>query len=228
MIHKNTSGLPILYFGTPVAIISTINDDGSGNLAPISSLFWLGWRCIIGIDASSQTTANLLHSRQCVVNLPSIGQADAVNLLAKTTGSDPVPAHKKRKGYRHVKNKFKLASLTAQPSETVKPARVKECPVQMEAILEAFHEIAADDDHQKGGIFTMELRITRVYVDHNILVEGDQDRVDPNKWKPLIMSFQNLFTLSTQVAPSVLSSIPEKLYKAADRERALLEQKQSV
>jgi flavin reductase (DIM6/NTAB) family NADH-FMN oxidoreductase RutF len=35
----------ILYFGTPVVLISTVNEDGSHNLAPMSSVFWLGWRC---------------------------------------------------------------------------------------------------------------------------------------------------------------------------------------
>jgi hypothetical protein len=29
----------ILYFGTPVVLISTINEDGSYNLAPMSSAF---------------------------------------------------------------------------------------------------------------------------------------------------------------------------------------------
>src|ERR1700722_15646325 len=33
----------ILYFGTPVVLISTTNKDGSYNLAPMSSAFWLGW-----------------------------------------------------------------------------------------------------------------------------------------------------------------------------------------
>jgi flavin reductase (DIM6/NTAB) family NADH-FMN oxidoreductase RutF len=31
----------ILYFGTPVVVISE-NEDGSANLAPMSSAFWLG------------------------------------------------------------------------------------------------------------------------------------------------------------------------------------------
>ena len=46
----------ILYFGTPVVLISTLNDDGTSNLAPMSSAFWLGWRCILGLDASSKNT----------------------------------------------------------------------------------------------------------------------------------------------------------------------------
>jgi len=39
----------ILYFGTPVALISTLNPDGSPNLAPMSSAWWLGWSCMLGL-----------------------------------------------------------------------------------------------------------------------------------------------------------------------------------
>ena len=51
-----TSEPNILYFGTPVVVISTVNEDGSYNLAPMSSVFWLGWRCVIGISAFSKST----------------------------------------------------------------------------------------------------------------------------------------------------------------------------
>jgi flavin reductase (DIM6/NTAB) family NADH-FMN oxidoreductase RutF len=37
----------ILYFGTPVALVSSINEDGSTNLAPISSCWaWIGLCCL--------------------------------------------------------------------------------------------------------------------------------------------------------------------------------------
>jgi flavin reductase (DIM6/NTAB) family NADH-FMN oxidoreductase RutF len=32
----------ILYFGTPVVLLSTRNEDDTANLAPISSVSWLG------------------------------------------------------------------------------------------------------------------------------------------------------------------------------------------
>src|SRR5262249_61643519 len=82
---------PILYFGTPVVLISSLNEDGSANLAPMSSAFWLGWRCILGLAASSRTTENLRRTGECVLNLPSEEQVDAVDRLALTTGADPLP-----------------------------------------------------------------------------------------------------------------------------------------
>jgi flavin reductase (DIM6/NTAB) family NADH-FMN oxidoreductase RutF len=60
----------ILYFGTPVVLISSLNEDGSYNLAPMSSAFWLGWRCILGLSSVSKTPQNMRRTRECVLNLP--------------------------------------------------------------------------------------------------------------------------------------------------------------
>ncbi|TGD56757.1 flavin reductase family protein [Flavobacterium humi] len=211
----------ILYFGTPVALISTKNPVGTCNLAPISSVFWLGWRCIIGLGTASQTAQNLIRTKECVVNLPSVHQAEAVNRLAKTTGSNPVPEGKKMKGYRFEEHKFETAGFGKVPSETVKPFRVQECAVQMEAIVEAIHGLAEDDASQHGKIITVELRITRVYLDESIVFEDNPNRVDPDKWKPLIMSFQEFYTVGSKVHASTLAEIPENLYNTRDREVVL-------
>lgn len=84
-----TAEPPILYFGTPVVLISTLNEDGSANLAPMSSIFWLGWRCMIGLAQGSMTTENLMRTGECVLNLPSASQVEAVDRLALTTGRTP-------------------------------------------------------------------------------------------------------------------------------------------
>lgn len=44
--------------------------------------------------------------------------------------------------------------------------------------------------------------------------------VDPNKWRPLIMSFQQFYGLGEQVYTSPLSSTAEELYLSPDVERA--------
>ena len=49
----------ILYFGTPVALLSSNNPDGSANLAPMSSIFWLGWRAILGLAAATCSNRSL-------------------------------------------------------------------------------------------------------------------------------------------------------------------------
>ncbi len=126
----------ILYFGTPVALISTTNEDGTPNLAPMSSVWWLGWSCMLGLGRMGQTSRNLERTRECVINLPSVDMVSHVDRLAMTTGSDPVPERKLSWGYRYEADKFGLAGLTPQPSLSVQPPRVRECPVQMEGIVQ--------------------------------------------------------------------------------------------
>src|ERR1035441_10391757 len=64
-MHK-TIDPTILYFGTPVALISTLNLDGSPNLAPMSSAWWLGWSCILGLGQMGQTSDNLIRTPKYV------------------------------------------------------------------------------------------------------------------------------------------------------------------
>jgi flavin reductase (DIM6/NTAB) family NADH-FMN oxidoreductase RutF len=210
----------ILYFGTPVVLISTCNENGSYNIAPISSVFWLGWRCVIGISAFSKTTENIKRNGNCVFNLPSDKEVSAVNRLALTTGTFPVPDGKKCKGYRYVSDKFHLAGLSPERSDTVSAPRIRECPVQMEACLESIHGIGETDELQRGKILTMEFRILRVYLEESVLMHGSAKRVDPDKWRPLIMSFQKFYGLGNQLQESRLASIPESLYHSPDMEKA--------
>jgi flavin reductase (DIM6/NTAB) family NADH-FMN oxidoreductase RutF len=113
----------ILYFGTPVVLLSTQNPDGSANLAPMSSVFRLGWRAVLGLAVVSQTAQNLLRHPEVVINLPSAGMADIVDRLALTTGSNPVPHYKEPRGYCHEPAKFARAGLTLVASDTVSPPR---------------------------------------------------------------------------------------------------------
>jgi flavin reductase (DIM6/NTAB) family NADH-FMN oxidoreductase RutF len=203
----------ILYFGTPVILISTINEDGSYNLAPISSVFWLGWRCVIGISSASKSTANMIRTRECVINLPSADLVESVNALAKTTGSYPVPEGKKLKGYRYVKDKFAAAGLTPVSSTIVQPPRILECPVQMESSVMAIHELSQEDPVKKGKIVTIELQVNRVHIEESILREDNKNKIDPDKWRPLIMSFQEFYGLGKKIHHSTLAEIPEELYR---------------
>jgi flavin reductase (DIM6/NTAB) family NADH-FMN oxidoreductase RutF len=86
-----TSEPGILYFGTPVVLISTVNEDGSYNLAPMSSASWLGWRCLLGLAASSHTTQNIMRTGERVINLPRhpIGEASEGSAESPTPGPSP-------------------------------------------------------------------------------------------------------------------------------------------
>ena len=203
----------ILYFGTPVALVSSLNPDGSANLAPMSSAWWLGKSCMLGFGARSQTPINIQRTGECVLNLPSVHEVAAVDRLAKTTGSDPVPPHKVAMGYRHERDKFELAGMTEVASHLVAPPRAAECPVQLEAVLESVHPLAVRDPDRRGALVALELRIVRVHVDESIRLDGHEDRIDPDRWRPLLMSFQQFYGLGPQVHRSTLATIPESAYR---------------
>ncbi len=204
----------ILYFGTPVVLLSTLNQDGSVNVAPISSAWWLGWSCMMGLGGKGHTAQNLLRERECVLNLPSVEQVDAVNRLARLTGSDPVPPHKEAMGYRHLKDKLGAAGLTAQASAVVRPSRVAECPVQLEAVLEQCHAFGQRPEKAATAL-AFEVRIVRAHVEECLLVEGKQDHIDPDRWRPLLMSFCQFYGLGSRLRESILAEIPEAAYRPA-------------
>jgi hypothetical protein len=65
------------------------------------------------------------------------------------------------------------------------------------------------------------LKMVRVHLDEAILMDGHPNRVDPDKWRPLMMSFQQFYGLGEQVHPSTLARIPERLYRTPDIEAAM-------
>lgn len=199
----------ILYFGTPVVLVSSTNPDGSPNLAPMSSAWWLGKSCMLGFGARSHTPANIQRTGECVLNLPSVGQVAAVNRLAKTTGSNPVPPHKVAMGYRHERDKLGIAGFSSLTSDLVRPPRVAECPVHLEAVLEGVHPLAKSE----GRLVALEVRVVRVHVDESVRMAGYRDRIDPARWRPLIMSFCQFFGLGEMVHHSTLAEIPEDAYR---------------
>lgn len=204
----------ILYFGTPVVLISTVNEDGSFNLAPMSSAWWLGQRCVLGLAAASKTTQNLLRTGECVLNLPDDTMAARVDRIARTTGSDPVPEGKRVRGYRHLADKFGTAGLTPVPSLTVASPRALECKVQMEAELEEVHPIGDRDALWRGRSLALHVAVRKVHAASSILMDGEADRIDPDKWRPLIMSFQHYYGLRPgKVHGSELAQIPEAAYR---------------
>jgi len=191
----------ILYFGTPVALISTLNEDGTPNLAPMSSAWWLGWTCMLGLGQMGKTSENLIRTRECVINLPSASLVSQVDRLALTTGKNPVPDQKLAWGYRYEPNKFELAGFTALASETVAPPRVLECPVQMEGRV---HEYHAFGKNVQANAF--EVHIEKLHVAEDLLLDdGPRPHIDPVRWQPLLMSFCRFFGLGGEVHPSRLA-----------------------
>ncbi|CAM3494504.1 flavin reductase family protein [Paenibacillus lactis] len=177
----------ILYFGTSVVLISTVNEDGTPNLAPMSSAWWLNQSCMLGMSSKSQTVQNLIRERECVLNLPSVDLIPAIDQLTLLTGRNPVPESKAERGYQHEADKFGIAGLTPLPSELVHAPRVKECPIHLEARLVKVHPF-----EEPSSLVAMEVYIEKVHIEEGLLMDGESNYIDPSKWNPMIMNFANI------------------------------------
>lgn len=180
----------VLYFGTPVALISTLNPDGRTNLSPISSLFALGKTYALGIGALGQAATNLKSCRELVINLPDAVIVEAIERIAPTTGANPVPEAKADQ-YRHEPDKWSLGKLTPLPSETIRPQRVKECPIQIEAHV---CEMAPFAD----GALIVQAQVTRVHARVDV-VKPSTSHIDLTRWKPLYYTFRHYFAQGEEV-----------------------------
>jgi len=181
----------ILYFGTPVALISTLSARGEVNLSPMSSAWALGDRVVLGLAQASQGCENFLQTREAVVNLPGPAQCAAVEALAPTTGRHPVPDYKQAMGYRHEADKFSLARLTPLQSRFVRPPRIAECPMQLEVRLLAAHDATVVDGDDPEFLL-LEAKVLQVHA-HQDIVLPDSQHIDTGRWSPLLYVFRHYF-----------------------------------
>ena len=169
----------ILYFGTPVLLITTRNPNGSANITPMSSAWALADRVVIGLSGGGQGLANLQRERECVLNLADETMHESIERLAPTSGCDPVPAWKQANGYRHEPDKFALAGWHASSSMDVLAPRIAEAPLQLEARLCEATPRALDAWRGSAeGYVTLELEVCRVHAHADIVVPGTS-HIDP-------------------------------------------------
>ncbi|QMU72904.1 flavin reductase family protein [Streptacidiphilus sp. P02-A3a] len=190
----------VLYFGTPVVLLSTENEDGSANLAPMSSAWALGQVVVLGLGTEGQTARNLRSRPELVISLPAPEQWPAVERLAPLTGRSPVPAAKAAV-FRFEPDKFAAAGLRAEPSELVRPPRVAECPIQLEARAARVRTDAS------GDFLIIEARVLRVHADPRLVVPGTE-HIDPAGWSPLIYNFRHYFGLGPELGHTFRSQTP--------------------
>lgn len=188
----------VLYFGTPVAILSTCNPNDTTNLAAMSSFWALGDRIVLGLGRSGQSSINLMRESECVLNLPSPREWEGVERLGRTTGRADIPDSKVREGFVHVDDKFAVSRFTPQASEHVRPQRVAECPVQIEAEVLTRHAGAGDDG---AGLLIVELRKLAVHGRPEILI-ADNSRIDVDLWSPLFYIFRHYFGKGSRLGRS--------------------------
>lgn len=114
----------------PIALVSTISQDGSNNLSPFSFFNAFGANPPMiafspsrrGKDSSLKDTYNnLMATKECVVQAVTFSIVKQVNLASTEYTSDI--------------DEFIKSGLTPIESDLVKPRRVKESPFQMECKL---------------------------------------------------------------------------------------------
>lgn len=153
----------------PIAFASTIDKDGNPNLSPFSffNAFGANPPTIIfsparrGKDNTNKHTFfNIQEVPEVVINMVTFDMVQQVSL-----SSADFP-----KGV----NEFEKAGFTMLKSETIKPFRVKESPVQMECKV-----IQVIETGQEGGAGNLVIcEVTRIHIDEDIL--DDKGMIDPN------------------------------------------------
>lgn len=205
---KNTNQIPktelitpkILYYGTPVVLLTTLNEDGTVNISPISSSWALGDCIVLGIGLGGKAIENVEKLPECVINIPCPSLWESVEQLAPYTGKDPVPENKKKYGYVYEKDKHAISGLTPIESKTVKPTRIMECPLQIEAVVKY---IRIPDHSPTFAI--IETQAVHVHAHKELIIE--ENHIDPQKWSPLIYNFRHYFGLGHQLGKTFRSEI---------------------
>lgn len=148
----------------PIAWVSTLNEDGSANLAPFS--FFTGISsdpptCLISVARSKgrkkDTWINIERTGEFVIHVVTDALAHQMNVTSRSfpPGTD----------------EFVEAGLAKLPSDKVAPPRIAESPVAMECRLERIVEIGRPDA-STGAIFG---EILLWHVRDDLVVNGRLD-----------------------------------------------------
>ncbi|MEH3088904.1 MAG: hypothetical protein PGN24_04615 [Microbacterium arborescens] len=115
---------------------------------------------------------------------------------------------------QHRRCRLRRAGLHARRALTVRADRIAECPVNLEArVVHTRSLVTEQGDDPEDATHVFEARITRVHVHDDIRLAGARDRIDPDRWRPLVMSFQRFSSLGPEVHPSRLATIDEEWYR---------------
>ncbi len=149
----------------PIGWISTVDADGRPNLAPFS---FFNAVCsnpptvvfcpmIRSLDGKTKDTLdNVRATNEFVVNIVSEDLAEAMNLSSVEAPPEV--------------NEFEFARVTAEPSVTVRPPRVKESRVHFECRVRQIVEIGSEP----GGGCVVIGEVLHIHVDDAVLTGGDK------------------------------------------------------
>ncbi len=175
-----------------MALITTANPDGTTNISPMSSAWALSDRFVLGMSDTAKGAINAIRERELVINFPGPDLWQKVEALAPTTGCGAVPPYKLAIGYVFEPDKFARAGLTRQRSLIVRPERIAECPLQVEAKVVAAHSPSDWPSDRSASFHILETRVLHVHARRDLVVDGT-NHVDPARWSPLLYVFRHYF-----------------------------------
>ncbi|MCB9096008.1 MAG: flavin reductase family protein [Halobacteriovoraceae bacterium] len=157
----------------PIAVVSTVNTDGSNNLAPFS--FFTGVSAkpmIVGFSPlirtstgeKKDTVVNIEREKEFVINFVTEANAEKINLA-----STELP---------YGEDEFVFSGLTTLDSEVVKAKRLKESPIHFECRLRDI--LSYGDIPGTGRFITGE--VVKIHVDEKLL---DSGRILTDVFKPV-------------------------------------------
>ena len=154
----------------PIALVSTIDNEGRPNLSPFSFFNVFSANPPIAIfsparrvrnNSIKHTLQNVASTKEVVINVVSYPIVEQTSLSSTE--------------YKEGVNEFIKSGLTPEESIQVKPYRVKESPVQMECIVKNI--ISLGEEGGAGNLVICE--IVKMHISENILNENHH--IDPNK-----------------------------------------------
>lgn len=154
----------------PIALASTIDENGMPNLAPFSFFNVFSSRPPIAIfsparrgrdNTTKHTYENAKANKEVVINVVTYSIVQQTSLSSTE--------------YLKGENEFVKAGLTMLDSEVVKPPRVKESPVHLECKVRDILEMG--DEGGAGNLIVCE--ILRIHLRDDIL--NDNGRIDQQK-----------------------------------------------
>ena len=172
----------------PIGWISTIGADGAVNLAPYSFFNAVATEPPMVMFSSNGKQAH--GTKDSVANAEATGEFvcnmatwDLRDPMSQT--SRPVPPEV---------DEFELAGLETQPSELVKPPRVKASPIHLECVYHQTLELPCDIEGGRNAICLG--RVVGVHIRDEFLTNG---KVDIARIKPLARLGYQDYTVAEKV-----------------------------